>query len=111
MKHRFQTGQDEVDVQVISEDGTSLEEDLFPDEIVAFENIDLTLKANLQFQAAFPNGKLFRIDSNRGIKQDEAGRYYLRYQHDKGITEFWGHHTEKPYVDCAQGLVGIGILK
>jgi hypothetical protein len=68
---------------------------------------DRTLKSNPKFQAAYPNAKLIRIDSNRGIKESEAGRFYLRYQYDKGITEFWGHHARSTYVDCDQGLVGI----
>ena len=35
------------------------------------------------------------------------GSMRLRYQYDKGITEFWGHHANNTYVDCDQGLVGI----
>ena len=107
MKRQLLNGQDEIDVVIISEDGTSLNLALLPNEAIVFENLDRTLKSNPEFQAAYPNAKLIRIDSNRGIKENEAGRYYLRYQHDKGITEFWGHHASSAYVDCDQGLVGV----
>ena len=107
MKRQLPNSQDEIDILIIAEDGTSLNQDLLPDEVVTFEGLDRTLKSNPEFQAAYPNAKLIRIDSNRGIKEDEAGRYYLRYQHDKGITEFWGHHASITYIDCDQGLVGI----
>jgi hypothetical protein len=107
MKRQLPNGPDEIDILIIAEDGTSLNQDLLPDEVVTFEGLDHTLKSNPEFQAAYPNAKLIRIDSNRGIKEDEAGRYYLRYQHDKGITEFWGHHASITYIDCDQGLVGI----
>ena len=107
MKRQLFKGQDEIDIQIIAEDGISLDQDLFPDEIVTFERLDRSLKSDPVFQATYPNAKLIRIDSNRGIKEDEAGRYYLRYQHDDGVTEFWGHHAGNNYVDCDQGLVGI----
>ena len=107
MKSQLLNGQDKIDIQVIAEDGTSLNQDLFPDEVVTFKSLDHTLKSNPKFQAAYPNAKLIRIDSNRGIKESEAGRFYLRYKYDKGITEFWGHHASSTYVDCDQGLVGI----
>ena len=107
MKRMILNRQDEVDVQVIAEDGTSVNQDLLPNEIIDFERLDRSLKDNPEFQAAYPNAKLIRIDSNRGIKENEAGRYYLRYQYDKGITEFWGHHASNAYVDCDQGLVGV----
>ena len=107
MKRQLPNGQNEIDVQIIAEDGTSLNQDLLPTEAIFFESLDRALKANPEFQAAYPNAKLIRIDSNRGIRESEAGRYYLRYQHDKGITEFWGHHASSTYVDCDQGLLGI----
>jgi hypothetical protein len=107
MKRRLMNGQDDIDVVIISEDGTSLNLDLLPNEVIAFESLDRALKSNPKFQAAYPNAKLIRIDSNRGIKESDAGRFYLRYHYDKGITEFWGHHAKRAYVDCDQGLVGI----
>jgi hypothetical protein len=107
MKRHIFNGQDEIDIQIIAEDGTALDPDLLPDEVVTFENLDHTLKVCPEFQAAYPNAKLIRIDLCRGTQDDEAGRYYLRYQHDAGITEFWGHHANITYVNCDQGLVGI----
>ena len=107
MKAQILNGQDGVEVQIIAEDGTPLNVDLLPNEVLTFERIDRTLKSNPVFQSAYPNARLIRIDSNRGIKEDEAGRYYLRYQYDSGITEFWGHYTSSTYIDCDQGLVGI----
>ena len=107
MKRMILNGQEEIDVQVIAQNGNSLNQGLLQNEIIVFERLDRTLKANPEFQTAYPNAKLIRIDSNRGIKENEAGRYYLRYQYDKGITEFWGHHAGSAYVDCDQGLVGV----
>ena len=108
MKHSlFINGQDEIDVQVIAEDGTTADLDLLPEEVVAFESLDRTLKAHPVFQSTYPNAKLIRIDSNRGLQESEVGRYYLRYKYAAGITEFWGHHASTAYVDCDQGLVGI----
>ena len=107
MKRQLLNGQDEIDVVIIAEDGTSLNQDLLPNETIVFESLDRALKSNQEFQAAYPNAKLIRIDSNRGVKESEAGRYYLRYQYDSGITEFWGHYASSSYVDCEQGLVGI----
>jgi hypothetical protein len=107
MKAPLLNGQDGVDIQIIAEDGTPLNVDLLPDEAVTFERIDRTLKSNPAFQTAYPNAKLTRIDLNRGIQENEAGRYYLRYQYDSGVTEFWGHYASDIYVDCDQGLVGV----
>lgn len=100
-------GPDVIEIQIITEDGTRLNQDLLPDEVAVIESLDRTLNADTKFHFTYPNAKLIRIDSNRGIQDNEAGRYYLRYQHDNGITEFWGHQTESTYVDCEQGLVGI----
>ncbi|HEY8159278.1 MAG TPA: hypothetical protein VIF10_11310 [Methylobacter sp.] len=107
MKRQLFNGQDVIDIQIIAEDGTTLNHGLLPEEVVAFESLDRTLKAHPVFQSTYPNAKLIRIDSNRGIQEEEAGRYYLRYQYDAGITEFWGHHASSTYVDCDQGLIGI----
>ena len=98
---------DGIDVQVIAEDGSSLGQDLLPDEAAAIESLDRELKADPGFQCAYPNAKLVRIDSNRGIQDSDAWRYYLRYQYDAGTTEFWGHHASRNYVDFEQGLVAI----
>ena len=107
MTAQLLNGQDGIDIQIIDADGTTLNLGLLPDEVATLESIDRTLKTNPVFQSAYPNAKLIRIDSNRGIKEGEAGRYYLRYQYDSGITEFWGHYASNTYVDCYQGLVGI----
>lgn len=110
MKSRQINGQNAIELQVIAEDGITLNLDLFPDEFATIESLDRTLKASPKFQSVYPNAKLIRIDSNRGIQVGGAGRYYLRYQHDAGIAEFWGHHANSTYVDCEQRLVGIAQL-
>ena len=107
MKRQLINGQNGIDLQIIAEDGTALNADLQPDEVVTFERLNRTLKSDPAFKTTYPNAKLTRIDLNRGIKADEAGRYYLRYQYDAGITEFWGHSASSTYIDCDQGLVGI----
>jgi hypothetical protein len=107
MKRQLINELDGIDIQIIDANGTALNLDLLANEVATLESLDRTLKSDPVFQTAYPNAKLIRIDSNRGIKEDEAGRYYLRYQYDSGITEFWGHYASSTYVDCDQGLVGI----
>ncbi len=102
-------GQLEVEVVIIAEDGTSVEGDLWVEEVTAFEALDRALKSDPVFRSAYANARLVHAESNRGISAQDVGRYYLRYQHDAGITEFWGHHANAAYVDREQGSVGISV--
>jgi hypothetical protein len=95
---------------VILEDGTTANSGLSNDEISAFEKLDQTLKSDTNFQSKYPNAALTHAESNRSIAEQKVGRYYLRYKFDAGITEFWGHHADKAYVDCEQGYVGAGLM-
>ena len=52
--------------------------------------MDTFLKANAEFQAAYPGAKLERVESNRGVEERHQGRYYLRYHHDGGATGYPG---------------------
>jgi len=47
------------------------------------------------------------VESNRGVQENRQGRYYLRYHHDGGTTEFWGHLSAKPKFDFRKGIIGI----
>ena len=59
----------------------------------------IAIKANPEFQAAYPDARLEGVESMRGMDEHQEGRYYLRYQYVSGVTEFWGHVSRKPKVD------------
>ena len=65
------------------------------------------LRANDEFQAAYPDARLVWVESNRGVPENRQGRYYLRYHHDHGATEFWGYLSSKPRFDFKKGVVGV----
>lgn len=78
MRHETIDGQ-EVEICVISADGTEVGEALRPDERGLLGKIDSALRADAGFCAAYPGARLVRVDSN----------HELRYQHQGGITEPW----------------------
>ncbi len=43
-----------------------------------------------EFKSAYPGARLERVESMRGMDKHRQGRYYLRYRHASGVTEFWG---------------------
>ena len=75
---------------IIAADGAPLEETLTPREAWTVQAVDAFLKSNAEFQAAYPDAQLERVESNRGVAENRQGRYYLRYHYDHGATEFWG---------------------
>ena len=95
------------EVAIIAADGATLTETLTPREAWTVEAVDAFLKQNAEFQAAYPGATLMRVESNRGVQENRQGRYYLRYHHDGGATEFWGHLSAKPKFDFKKGVVGI----
>ncbi|BBL73236.1 hypothetical protein [Methylomagnum ishizawai] len=105
MRHETIDGQ-EVEICVISADGTEVEEALRPDERGLLGRIDAALKAHAGFCAAYPGARLVRVDSNRGLGDRDEGRSYLRYQHQGGITELWGNAADGVGVDLERGIVG-----
>ena len=76
-------------------------------EAATVEAVDAALRAAAEFQAAYPQAVLERVDSMRGVDEKRNGRYYLRYRHASGVTEFWGHVGKEPKLDFKKGLVGV----
>ncbi len=97
----------EIEAVIVGEDRAAIEESLSESERAAFGRLDSALRSHPDFQAAYPDARLVRVDSMRGIGEDEDGRYYLRYQYGDHSTEFWGNIAETEKVDCEQGLVSI----
>jgi hypothetical protein len=95
----------DIDAAIIAADGTETAEGLQPDERDLLAKIDAALQADAGFAKACPDARLVRIDSNRGMTDRDAGRFYLRYQHKGGIAEFWGNVADTASVDMGQGLV------
>jgi hypothetical protein len=96
-----------VEICVIAEDGSELAEGLTAHERELLERIDATLRADAGFKAAHAEAKLVRVDSNRGLADTDEGRFYLRYQHQGGMAEFWGNLADVLTVDIKGGIVGV----
>ena len=97
----------EIEVVIVGEDGTAIEEPLSKSELAAFCRLDEVLRSHPGFQAAYSNARLVRVDSMRGTGEEEEGRYYLRYQYGDKSTEFWGNIADIEQVDCEQGIVSV----
>lgn len=98
----------EVEIVVITADGkTDPVAALDSREAATVQAVDLALRADAGFQAAYPGAVLERIDSMRGVDEQRNGRYYLRYRHAGGVTEFWGHVGKQPKLDFKKGIVGV----
>lgn len=98
----------EVEIVVIAADG-KIEADalLTAREAATVAAVDAALRADAAFQAAYPDAALVRVDSMRGVDEQRNGRYYLRYRHAGGVTEFWGHVGKQPKLDFKKGIVGV----
>jgi hypothetical protein len=97
-----------VEVVVVAADGTSSDAPLTPRELWTIAAVDTALQTNVEFTAAYPRARLARVDAMRGVEEHRNGRYYLRYQWQQGVTEFWGHVSRKtPTFDCKKGVVGV----
>ncbi|MEJ2288139.1 MAG: hypothetical protein P8Y02_05730 [Deinococcales bacterium] len=96
----------QVDVEIIEAGGTSgtaLEQA----ELDLIAAIDSRLREHDAFGQTYPRARLTRVDSNRMLQDTEEGRFYLRYHHDGGEAEFWGHVAETPAVDFERGIVAV----
>src|SRR4051794_9110477 len=80
---------------VIGPDGKTVATSLVPRERWTVEAVDRTIRTNAAIQKTYPGATLQRVDSMRGVSERRRGRYYLRYQWDKGVTEFWGYLSPK----------------
>ena len=97
-----------VEVVVIGPDGKPVETPLTPRERWTVEAVDRAVRTNTAVQQAYPEAALQRVDSTRGVPEHRHGRYYLRYQWAKGVTEFWGYLSPKqPTFDFKKGIVGV----
>ena len=108
MQHDNINGQ-EIESVIISEDGIELPETIDPKERDLLAKIDTAIRTNGGFIKAFPGAKLVRIDSNRGLADQDEGRFYLRYLHEGkgGVAEFWGNAADVTRVDIDTGFVGV----
>ncbi|HKI58244.1 MAG TPA: hypothetical protein VKA00_03365 [Trueperaceae bacterium] len=95
-----------VDVTIIEADGSS-GASLTQAERAHVAALDAYLRTQPAFEDAYPGAHLTRVDSNRMIRDGEEGRFYLRYHHERGDTEFWGHLAETPYLDFERGVVAV----
>ena len=78
---------DEVEVKVFAPDGTMESSAALTErELATVQAADAALKANPEFQAAYPGARLEWVESMRGVDEHQEGRYYLRYQYASGPT-------------------------
>jgi hypothetical protein len=99
---------DEAEVKVFAPDGTmEASAALTERELATVQAADAALKADPEFQAAYPGARLEWVESMRGMDEHREGRYYLRYHSASGATEFWGHVSRKPKIDFKKGRVGV----
>lgn len=97
-----------IEIVVIAADGkTDPAAALDAREAATVAAVDAALRADADFQAAYPGAVLERIDSMRGVDEKRNGRYYLRYRYAGGVTEFWGHVGKQPKIDFKKGIVGV----
>jgi hypothetical protein len=99
---------EEVEVIVFAADGTEdASTTLTHRELATAEAVDAALRANSEFKASYPDARLTRIESMRGVDEHREGRYYFRYRHASGVAEFWGHLAHEPKFDFKKGIVGV----
>ena len=99
----------EVEVVVYSEDSRIVESPLTARELSILEMVDTVLQGKAEFKSTYPGARLERVESMRGVDEHRHGRYYLRYRHASGVTEFWGHLAREPKFDFKKGIVGVAL--
>jgi hypothetical protein len=98
----------DVEIVVVAADGiTDAAAVLTESEVATVGAVDTTLQANEQFKSDYPDAHLEHIESMRGVDEHRHGRYYLRYRHTAGATEFWGHVAKAATFDFKKGIVGV----
>lgn len=99
-----------VEIVIIAADGkTDPAAVLAARETATVEAVDAALRATASFRAAYPQAALVRVKSMRGVDEKRDGRYYLRYKHAGGMTEFWGHISRELKIDFKKGIVGVAL--
>lgn len=96
-----------VDLEIIESDGSSGASPR-PTELELITALDAYLRSRPAFADAYPGAHLTRVDSNRILQDTDEGRFYLRYRHQAGDTEFWGHRSETSALDVERGIVSVG---
>jgi hypothetical protein len=97
-----------VEVVIIAADGKTVPDTPLTDrEAATVVAVDQTLQATENFQTAYPQAILERVESMRGVDEKRNGRYYLRYRYAGGVTEFWGHVGRELKIDFKKGVVGV----
>jgi len=97
-----------VEIEVIEADGGSGASPT-PAELTLIAALDGYLRKHPAFAEAYPGARLTRVDSNRMLRDTDEGRFYLRYDHAEGTTEFWGHLAEKPALDFERGIAQVKV--
>ena len=107
---RQRINSEDVEVVVVAADGTTDPQAVLTErEVATVGAVDATLQAAEQFTAAYPQARLEHVESMRGVEEHRHGRYYLRYRHATGVTEFWGYVAKVTTLDFKKGLVGVQI--
>ena len=106
---KTQINSQDAEITIIGIDGSTLSECLNEHEQAILLRLDTLLKSHPDFQKAYPQAHLIRVDSLRGVDDTDKGRFYMRYQFGSQITEFWGHVAASEHVDCKRGIVSIKI--
>jgi len=97
-----------VDVEIVEADGSS-GASLTQAELALIAALDGYLRKHPAFAEAYPGAHLTRVDSNRILQDTDEGRFYLRYDHRGGDTEFWGHLAEESVLDFERGIAAVHI--
>jgi hypothetical protein len=95
-----------VDVEIIDTDGRS-GTSLTQTERTLITALDNYVQKHPAFVGAYPAARLTRVDSDRILQDTDEGRFYLRYHHQHGDTELWGHLADTPILDLERGIAAI----
>lgn len=88
---------------------TTPRQGLEPQEQLLLERLDASLRANAEFQRRYPEARLERVDSMRSLEDNEAGRFYLRYQSGEDSAEFWGCLGEQDSCNLETGVITVSL--
>ena len=97
-----------IDVEIIDPDGRSATS-LTQTERALITALDNHVRKHPAFVAAYPAARLARVDSNRILHDTDEGRFYLRYHHQHGDAELWGHLADEPILDLERGIAAVDL--
>lgn len=96
-----------VKVMIVASDGSLDLKPLTSRELQSIAALDRALQSSSEFQERYPQARLQRVESMRGIPEHLAGRYYMLYSSAKVSIEFWGGVGQDRSIDFEQGLVSV----